>query len=459
MRDAAAVAHASTAAQFASLLGDRRFLALFIAHLGSNLGDWLAFLALWAAIGIDGSGGAPALAALAVAYLLPLIVVMPWAAACVDRWPLRRLLVGADLARAALVAGFIWVDDLAGRCALLFALQGIGCFFNPAQLTAVARLVPRQRLVAANALTTQAAHAAKLLGPAVAGLVVGAWGAHAAFWIDAGSFAASAALLATLPALPAVAAAAGDAPAPGAEDAALAATHADAHADVVRPALRRAWRDVAAGARFAWHERGVRDAITSALIASIGLGAWLATFAVLARDRWGAGARGTGLLVSGAGIGAILGALLVVPLARRFGAAAVARASVALVAAALLASAIAVTRPWAIVATLTLGAATAAVFAPATAVIQAATPAARLGRVQGAAIAAAGLAQAVSVALCGIATRAFAAPRIVAVAAMFVAAAAIAIQLVARRAPRAKRDTCASPSTKKRSNRNASAPA
>src|SRR5262245_57331629 len=243
----------------AALLRDRRFAALFLAHATSNLGDWLAFLALWDRIGLHGGAGAPAIAALAVAYLAPLVVVMPVAGACVDRWPLRRILVGSDLLRAAVAAAFVWTDSLAGQCALLFALQALGCFFNPAQAAAMTRVVPRASLVAANALVTQAGHAAKIVGPALAGLIVATWGAGSAFRIDAASFVISALWLATLPHLPALGA--------------------------VAPRARRL-ADVSAGLRFIAADVSVRATLIGALAAAAGLGVWLACFAVLARDRW-----------------------------------------------------------------------------------------------------------------------------------------------------------------------------
>jgi MFS family permease len=281
----------SAAAPAPALLRDRRFVVVFVAHLVSNLGDWLAFLALWAAVGLNGDAGAPTVAALAIAYLSPLLVVMPIAGACIDRWPLRRVLVLSDCARALVVAGFLWVDSLWGRCALLFALQSFGCLFNPAQAAALVRLVPPSRLLAANALATQAGHAAKLVGPALAGIVVGGVGERMAFKLDAASFAASAALLATLPALPVLTA---------------------ARSRGEKTKLGRVRADIRAGLHVVFSDARLRRALIPALVACAGLGAWLATFAVVARDRWDVAARGTGFLVSVFGAGAIAGAALAV---------------------------------------------------------------------------------------------------------------------------------------------------
>jgi predicted MFS family arabinose efflux permease len=413
-----------------TLLADRNFAVLFVAHAASNLGDWLAFLALWDRVGLQGGAGAPAVAALAVSYLAPLVVVMPVAAACVDRWPLRRVLVASDLLRAAVVAAFVWTESLAGQCVLLFALQALGCFFNPAQAAAVTRLVPRASLVAANALTTQAGHAAKIVGPAVAGLVVGAWGAQSAFWIDAASFVWSAAWLATLPLLP-----------PLVRSIAPAASAA--------PFARRI-ADVGAGLRFIRGDAPVRATLVAALAAAAGLGVWVACFAVLARDRWALAARGTGLVISIFGAGAIAGAALAVPLSRRWRAPRLVPVALAALAVALAAVAVAPTPLLGAAATLALGGATALVLVPTAAWLQAATPPALQGRVQGAAIAAFGLVQAASLGAAGVAAPSIGAAPCIAIAAAAVAAAA-AVLAYARPAARARaagaRDTCGSPST------------
>jgi predicted MFS family arabinose efflux permease len=242
------------------------------------------------------------------------------------------------------------------------------------------------------------------------------------------SFAWSAAWLSTLPPLPPLAAAAtatGGAP------------------------LAGAMRAVSAGMHFVRSDDRVRSALACVLCACAGLGVWLATFAVVARDRWSLGARGTGILISIFGAGAIAGAALAVPLARRCGPAAVVRGALLLVATALAAFAAAGSRGAGAMATLALGASAALVLVPAAALVQAASPPALLGRVQAAAIAAVGLVQAAAVAAAGVATRVAPTAPALAAAAAGVAAAGLTAWLFAYRARRSAagdRETCGSPS-------------
>lgn len=360
-------------------LADRRFAALFVAHAVSNLGDWLAFMALYQRVALEWRAGPALVGALGAAYLAPLALVAPFAGVAVDRTPLRRVLIGADLGRALIVLGLATAHHPAVLCALLFALQSLGCFFNPAQTAAVARLIPAAQLLGANALTTQAAHASKILGPALAGLLVGAFGATSCFVADAISFAASGLLLGVLPALAPLAVPAGPRPAFARE-------------------LRTGFETIA---DHPWLRRTVATAL-----AGVGaMGAWLALFGPLARDRWQADARWTGFLVSSLGAGAVCGAAAAVALARRYGAMRLLHAALYGLAAALAGGALAASRASALGASATIGMALGVILVCATTLLQTHTPPAFLGRVSSVAIAAVGLAEAVCAVAAGGAAR------------------------------------------------------
>ncbi len=401
-----------TAADVGALLGDRTFVALFIAHLGSNLGDWLAFLALYERVALEWHASAGAMAALAAAYLLPLVLVAPIAGVCIERWELRRVLVASDLLRGLVVLTMLWTTSVAGVAALLFALQSLGCFFNPAQAAALPRLVRRERLLAANALTSQAGHLAKILGPAIAGTLVGAFGAGSCFVIDAVSFAWSAVWLATLPRMQPLAP----------RSATLAG--------------RSAWRSVPsemrAGFAIVLRPGRIRAAVGRALLTIAALGAWLALYAVLARDLYGAGARATGFLLSTLGAGAIAGAAIVLPIARRGSKLAAVTCGMAAVALALGAFAWVAHLPAAFAASFALGIGIAFVLVPATTLLQEEAPPAALARVMSCAVAAIGLAEAISIGAAGLAARRLPPQQIVGGAAILLGAATLVILMRAK---------------------------
>jgi hypothetical protein len=363
--------------EFAALLGDRWIAALAGAHLVSNLGDWLAFLALYELVALDRGAGPVATSLLGLAYVLPLALVGPAAGVVVDRSPPRRVLVASDLLRAMLVLGMAATRSLPALAVLLFAHQCVGRFFDPAQQAVLPRLAGGSRLLAANALVHGAGHAAKLAGPAVAGVLVAAFGARACFVADAASFALSGAALATLPAL-----------APAAPRGGLAWSG-------LRADLRR-------GLAALWGTAAVRDAAARAAFVMMALGGYVAVLPVHARDRLGAGAAATGALLSVLGAGALAGALASPAVGRRFPAPDVMRCGSLVVAAGLAALAVARAPVVAGAGTFLVGLGAACVLVPAHAVLQRATPPALLGRVAASAVAAIGLLQAASMAVAGL---------------------------------------------------------
>lgn len=136
---------------------------------------------------------------------LCMLLVGGWA---VDRFDRRRIMIVADLLRAAALAG-------AGALSISGALQlwhffvvgaavGVSnAFFNPAATSIVPDLLPDDELPRANAyLGVARPMMVRLLGPAAGGLLVGTAGPGTAFLVDSGTFLLSAALLSTIPAQP-----------------------------------------------------------------------------------------------------------------------------------------------------------------------------------------------------------------------------------------------------------------
>lgn len=426
-------------------LRERCFRALFAAHLVSNLGDWLAFLALYGLVGLAWRAGAMRISLLAIAYVLPLVCVAPLAGVFVDRWALRRVLVGSDLARAAILVAMAYTPNFGVLCALLFLQQSLGSFFNPAQGAALPRLVPREQLLAANALTNGAAQLSKLLGPGVAGLLVAAFGPRGCFLADAASFALSAAWLVTLPALPAIARAA---PAGS-----LARTEANGPTAAMplaggavasHSSVRGVWAEMREGWGFVRRTPSVQRVALLLIAAMIALGAFIAVIGVHARDVLGMQARGMGFLLSTAGIGAVAGALLVAHLPATAGRLRTIAAGMLLGGVALAVLAWSHDRLWAFAGVFAVGFATAATLVPAHTLVQETTPHALLGRVMSSIVAGVGLAQGVSMAVAGtLATHAGTRIVLAANAIVMGGAAVVSLSLsaLARQRHRARRDS------------------
>lgn len=183
------------------LLRDRSFRLLWTAHVGSSFGDALTSLALLL-IAQRLTGSTAAVAGVAVAIAVPQLLVGLVAGVFVDRWDRRRVMVVADLGRAALVLAFLAVtsaDRLWLLYAIAFAQSAVGTFFNPARATLLAEVLPSDRLLAANSLSEMSRVVAGVAGVAAAGaLATTSSSLGVVFVVDAITFAASAALVSSV---------------------------------------------------------------------------------------------------------------------------------------------------------------------------------------------------------------------------------------------------------------------
>ena len=173
----------------------RNFRLLFSAQVASNLGDWFDFLALAVLIAYSWAYGPTALAALAIVIAAPWIFVAPFAGVVADRWPKRTAMVGADLARAAVVIGFIFAPNIYVLLVLVGLKTTFSTLFQPAEQATIRMVVPEEGLNAANALSQIVIQSTKVVGPALGGVVVGLTTPRACFAIDAATFLVSAAIL------------------------------------------------------------------------------------------------------------------------------------------------------------------------------------------------------------------------------------------------------------------------
>lgn len=178
------------------LLRDRpEFRRLFLAHSVSRAGDAFNTVALVVLV-FDLTGSGLGVAGAVAFEVLPVLLLGPVAGLASDRLPRRRLMIGADLARAALAMTLVVSAGPVGLAyAVAFGLSAGAVVFNPAASSVLPDVVDDDELVTANsALWTTAVVAQVLLAP-TAGVVIARFGAEWAFAVNAATFVASAALL------------------------------------------------------------------------------------------------------------------------------------------------------------------------------------------------------------------------------------------------------------------------
>ena len=184
-------------ALLALVQGNRNFRFLWFGQIVSQLGDWFNVVALYALL-FELTGSATAVAGVMVMQVLPVALVGPVAGVIVDRFDRRHIMIGADLLRGLAVLGLLFVRT-PETVWLAYVVTGVmvACsgFFEPARSATVPSIVPREKLVAANAISTGTWSAMLALGASLGGGVAALLGRDAAFIINAASFFASAAFL------------------------------------------------------------------------------------------------------------------------------------------------------------------------------------------------------------------------------------------------------------------------
>jgi MFS family permease len=175
-----------------SPLAGRDFRLVWFGESVSLFGDQFHIVALsWLVLGLTGSG--LALGSILLAAAIPRGIFVLVGGVLSDRVSPRMLALGSNLLRAA-VTTVVAALVLGARIELYqLALAGIvfgtvDAVFFPAINTLVPRLVPADRLAAANAVMQGTGQLAATIGPALAGFAIAIIGVGAAFAIDALSF-------------------------------------------------------------------------------------------------------------------------------------------------------------------------------------------------------------------------------------------------------------------------------
>ena len=181
-----------------AILRDRPFRTLWLAQFVSIFGDFLALFGVISLITFRMHGTAVQVTAVTIAYILPLAVISPVAGVFVDHWNVKRLMIASDLIRAALIVLLVFVRDVTQICVIFAALSVVSSFFAPAQSVTVRTIVPQQRLLAANAMLSQAFYVVRLASPFAAGALIAWLGEKVCFYLDTASFVFSAGMLSTL---------------------------------------------------------------------------------------------------------------------------------------------------------------------------------------------------------------------------------------------------------------------
>lgn len=266
-------------------LQHRNFRLFFFGQLLSLPGTWIQAVAQsWLIYRLTDSAALLGLAGFAGQF--PVFLMAPFGGALADRVDRRRLLVGTQVASSVLalllaaltLSGQVTVWQVFALAALLGLVNGVDL---PARQAFTVELVGREDLPNAIALNSSAFNSARLIGPAVAGVLVAAAGEGWCFLLNGLSYVTVLAALAAMRLAP-----------------------------VARPVHTGSLlAHIGDGVRFVRGHVPIRSLLLLLGMVSLA-GMPYAVLMPLFADRiLGGGAQGLGILMSCAGGGALLGAL------------------------------------------------------------------------------------------------------------------------------------------------------
>jgi MFS family permease len=172
----------------------RNFRLFWIGAVLSNSGTWVQNVTVpFVVYGLTGS--AKWLSAAAFAQLVPMALLSPVGGMLADRFDRRRVLIvtQSTLLGVATALWALWVAGAANRWSIIgiVALGGVVTGINvPSWQAFVSELVPRHALLNAVTLNSAQFNAARAVGPAVGGVILGTAGPGAAFAVNAASYVA-----------------------------------------------------------------------------------------------------------------------------------------------------------------------------------------------------------------------------------------------------------------------------
>lgn len=181
---------------------NRGFVFLWSAQVISQLAGNMVLAALMSTI-VSATGSNTLVAVLILTFLAPAVLFSALAGVFVERSDARLIMLAANLLRAVGTGAFILVGTHVGAIfALNLAISTVTAFFNPAELTAIPRIVAKKHLMAANSIFVLTVNAAFAIGFGFLGpLILTTTSAEVVFAVVAVMFALAAVAIIPLPAV------------------------------------------------------------------------------------------------------------------------------------------------------------------------------------------------------------------------------------------------------------------
>ena len=282
-------------------LRQRDFTLLWLGGLISLAGDWVLNVGLPIYVFLL-THSVAATSLMLLAGAVPNVLLGSVAGVFVDRWNRKRTMVVTNLLLAlgllplllARTPDRVWIVYI-----VMFAESTIEQFFTPAENALLPALVGEEHLVPANSLIALNRNLARLVGPAIGGVVAGFFGLNGIVLADAVSFLVAGLLIALIAVTAGVRAPEQAEQAPGN----LAAAEAGA--------VTRVWREWVAGLRVIVSRRTLAVLLAVFAFTALGEGVFGVLYPVFVNRVLHGAALQIGELMSAQAVGGLIGGVLV----------------------------------------------------------------------------------------------------------------------------------------------------
>ncbi|MGQ0823880.1 MAG: MFS transporter [Actinomycetota bacterium] len=273
----------------------RGYALMWSGAFVSNIGTWMQAVAIGVYV-TDATGQAAWTGAVAAAGFVPIALLAPLGGALADRMHRRTLLATTSLVQlllaALLTALFVAGDPSAPILTLIVFCDGVAAAIGfPAYQAVLPDLVPEEELPGAISLSSTQFNLGRVVGPALAGIVINLGGYAWALAVNAASFLAVVAVVLAL--------------------------------DLPRPAPRAAddslRKSILEGARYVRADPGLRVSFAAMCLNTLLAAPFIALVPAMAQNVLDEGTRGTSVLVTAQGIGAVTMGVILGTLTQRLG--------------------------------------------------------------------------------------------------------------------------------------------
>ena len=280
----------------------RNFTLLWAGGLISQIGNWMLFVALPFYI-YELTDSALATGAWIMASVAPGVLLGSVAGVFADRWDRRRTMVIINVLQAVVMLPLLLVQspELVWIIYLVtFVSSSLAQFFGPSENALLPTLVPEEQLVAANSLNATNDNLARIVGPAIGGILLGISGLGAVILADMVTFLGAAALIFAVRVPP-------KATLPVAEDGVEAVS-----------LWRQVYREWLAGLQLIKSRVLLRNSFIIIGLALFGDAIISALLVVFVQDIMALDAQGFGYIMTARGVGGIIGGIAVAQVGNRY---------------------------------------------------------------------------------------------------------------------------------------------